>query len=298
MSIGRATGIFLLGCVCNGAAEASNRHDPSLPLEEISYRPVGKLIYLPVRVNGRSRRWFCLDSGAPESIIDQAAADHDGIAIGIPGMIQGAGKGSVQAFFGPPVRLRIGKLTTTAEHPRIVDLSPVPLAVRADGLIGADFFEKYVVRIDTDRHRIAFFDPRTFQRPSNAASIPLEDANHRLFVELYLEPRPGSGALRRLRVDTGSEDSVDDDTVKNSATVKTTRLGNGLGSSYVGFSGIYSSVGMGPYKFSHVWGPAGAVPIVGMEMMRRFTLTFDVPNGVLYLEPNRHLNEPIPAPPR
>jgi len=39
-----------------------------------------------------------------------------------------------------------------------------------------------------------------------------------------------------------------------------------------------------------------AVPIVGMEMMRRFTLTFDASRGLLYLEPNMSFTEPFPAP--
>ena len=84
--------------------------------------------------------------------------------------------------------------------------------------------------------------------------------------------------------------------MRQSATIIQTRLGNGLGSSYAGYSGVYSSVALGPYKFRNVWGPAGAVPIVGMELMRRFTLTFDTAAGTLYLEPNRHLDDPVPAP--
>lgn len=44
------------------------------------------------------------------------------------------------------------------------------------------------------------------------------------------------------------------------------------------------------------WGPAGAVPIVGTEMLRRFTMTFDVRRGLVYLDPNASLSEPVPAP--
>jgi len=51
----------------------------------------------------------------------------------------------------------------------------------------------------------------------------------------------------------------------------------------------------GPVAFHQVWGPAGAVPIVGMEMMRRFTLTFDAKRGLLYLEPNASFSEPLRA---
>ena len=73
-------------------------------------------------------------------------------------------------------------------------------------------------------------------------------------------------------------------------------LGNGLGTSYKDVSGVYETVKFGPFEFKDVWGPAGAVPIVGMEMMRRFTLTFDTQRGLLYLEPNASFSERFPAP--
>jgi hypothetical protein len=111
-----------------------------------------------------------------------------------------------------------------------------------------------------------------------------------------LAAKPGELVQRRVRVDTGSEDSVDDDTVRQSPTTQKTVLGNGLGASYEDVSGVYDTVVIGSFTFRHVWGPAGAVPIVGMEMLRRFTMTFDVRRGLLYLEPNASLREPVPAP--
>lgn len=78
--------------------------------------------------------------------------------------------------------------------------------------------------------------------------------------------------------------------------VTRTTLGNGLGTSYEGDSGVYDSVQIGPYILRNVWGPAGAVPIVGMEILRRFTLTFDAGHGELRLEPNAALRDPVPAP--
>jgi hypothetical protein len=297
MKINSAT-LFLLIAAIASVASAGAHHAPTKPLEELSYRAVGKLIYLPVRVNGGAAHWFCLDSGAPESMLDQATAEQAGVKARGTGILRGAGKGTVAAAYAPPVRLKIGKLTTIVDRSRIVDLSGIPVPVRMAGLVGAEFFEKYVVRIDTDRHRIAFFDPDSYNSapPSSGASVPLELTDHRLYVEIYLEPRAGEGAMRRVRVDTGSEDSVDDDTVKRSATVTSTRLGNGLGESYIGYSGVYSSVRIGPYEFQRVWGPAGTIPIVGMEMLRRFTMTFNARKGRLDLDPNRHLNEAVPAP--
>jgi hypothetical protein len=266
------------------------------PLLEIGYRPVGNLIYLPVQVNGSSPGWFIFDTGAPNSIIDSAAAKSMRVHSLSSGTISGTGKGDVSADDAGEVQLTFGGLTTRVPHAKIVDLSGVPVPVKADGLLGAEFLEQYVLRIDPNAHTIAFYDPKTFVYRGDGKSLPLEFTNNRLYVQVSLAAKPGQLVKRRLRVDTGSEDSIDDDTVRRSPVTQKTTLGNGLGSSYQDVSGVYDTVILGPFTFRHVWGPAGAIPIVGMEMMRRFTLTFDTKHGLLYLEPNSHFNEPVPAP--
>jgi hypothetical protein len=266
------------------------------PLVEISYRAVGKLVYLPVQVNGSKPLWFVFDTGAPFSIIDVAAAGKLNVKARSSGMIHGAGRGEVPAGDAGEVRFTVGGLATRVTHAKLVDLSKVPVPAKIDGILGAEFLEQYVVRIDPTRHQIAFYDPNHFVYRGEGRSMPLELTDSRLYVRVGLAARPGELVERRLRVDTGSEDSVDDDTVRNSPTTTRTTLGNGLGASYEDVSGVYDTVIIGPYTFRQVWGPAGAASIVGMEMMRRFTLTFDTKHGLLYLDPNSSFNEPVPGP--
>jgi hypothetical protein len=269
---------------------------PPKPLAEVTYRPVGKLIYVPVQVSGSGSLWFCFDTGAPNSIIDLSVAKKLNIRAQSSGSLHGVGKGEVAAGDAGVVPLTVGALVTQVPHAKIVDLSKVPVPVKMDGLLGAEFLEQYVVKIDPALHKITFYDPKDFTYHGDGKSIPLELTNSRLFVSVGLAARPGELVQRRVRVDTGSEDSVDDDTVRQSPTTQKTVLGNGLGTSYEDVSGIYDTVAIGPFTFRHVWGPAGAVPIIGMEMLRRFTLTFDARRGLLYLEPNASMNEPVPAP--
>jgi hypothetical protein len=265
-------------------------------LAEISYRPVGKLIYLPVQVNGSGPLWFIFDTGAPNSIVDTAAAQALQVKAISSGTIRGTGKGDISANDAGEVQFTFGGLTTGVPHAKIVDLSKVPVPVKADGLLGAEFLEQYVLRIDPAAHMIAFYDPNTFIYRGAGKSLPLELTNSRLYVHVGLAAKPGELVERKLRVDTGSEDSIDDDTVRSSPATQKTTLGNGLGTSYEDVSGVYDTVIIGPFAFHHVWGPAGSVPIIGMEMMRRFTLTFDAKRGLLYLEPNSSFKEPVPAP--
>jgi hypothetical protein len=294
---------FLIGCLIYAAisvASACGQERPTgnKPLAEISYHPVGKLIYLPVQVNGSGPLWFIFDTGAPNSIIDTAAAQTLHVKAISSGSIHGTGKGDVSANDAGEVQFTFGGFTTRVPHAKIVDLSKVPVPVKADGLLGAELLEQYVLRIDPVAHTIAFYDPNTFTYRGEGKSLPLELMNSRLYVHVGLAAKPGEFVERKLRVDTGSEDSIDDDTVRNSPATQKTKLGNGLGTSYEDISGVYDTVIIGPFAFHNVWGPAGAVPIIGMEMMRRFTLTFDAKRGLLYLEPNSNFNEPIPAPTR
>jgi hypothetical protein len=275
---------------------AQTSPNSNVPLAQISYRPVGNLIYIPTQVNGSRPLWFCFDSGAPNSIIDHAVAQRLNLKAQSARIIHGTGKGDIPAGDAGQVRLTIGGLTTLVSHANIVDLSKVPVSVQEDGLLGADFLEQYVVRIDPVQHKIAFYDPRTFVYHGDGKSLPLELTNSRLYIHVALAALPGRLVDRRLRVDTGSEDSIDDDTVRSSPKTQRTTLGNGLGTSYEDVSGVYDTVLLGPFTFRHVWGPAGAVPIIGMELMRRFTLTFDTKRGLLYLEPNASFNDPVPAP--
>jgi hypothetical protein len=276
---------------CGQQHVAGNR-----PLVVIRYRPVGKLIYVPVQVNGSSPHWFIFDTGAPNSIIDTALAQRLHVDSRSSGIIHGAGKGDIPADDAGEVELTIGGLGTRVPHAKIVDLSKVPLPARGYGLVGAEFLEQYVVRIDPVAHTIAFYDPKKFVYLGSGKSLPLELTNSRVYVQVGLAAKPNELVQRRLRVDTGSEDSIDDDTVRGSPVTQKTTLGNGLGNSYEDLSGVYDTVVIGPFTFRHVWGPAGAVAIIGMEMMRRFTLTFDTRHGLLYLEPNSTFDEPVPAP--
>jgi hypothetical protein len=153
------------------------------PLAEISYRPVGKLIYVPVQVNGSSALWFIFDTGAPNSLIDDAAARELKVRALSSGVIHGVGKGAVSASDVGEVRFTVASLTTQVAHAKLVDLSKVPLPAKANGLLGAEFLEQYVVRIDPARHNIGMEMMRRFTLTFNARR-----------GLLYLEPNASSAS--------------------------------------------------------------------------------------------------------
>jgi Aspartyl protease len=266
------------------------------PLATIIGKSAGKLIFVEVRVNGAGPFWFCLDSGAAHSVVDPYIVKQANLQTLRSSTITGTGQGAVPIQHAAPAILSLGSLRLKVEEPWVIDLSGVPIPKWTHGLIGADFFENFVVEVDPEKPSLRFFDAKKFVPPRDSTVVPLIVENHRLFLTAKIEANDYLSAERKLRIDLGSEDSVADELVKKGSKVSTSTLGQGLGQNYQGQSGLLKAVQLGPFRFERVWGPGAPHPAIGMELFRRFTMTFDASRAKLYLKPNRHINEPIPEP--
>ncbi len=238
---------------------------------------------MPVRLAG-ANLWFDVDTGARHTVVDAATAKRLHLVITRGGTASGAGHGTAAMQYGAPVTMAIGAARVRVD-PWILDLSHVGLSRHADGLIGADVFAKYVVRMDPATKTFGMYDPATFRAPRGGATVPMRVADNRFFVPMKLSISSGVSVDRSMRVDTGSNDAVSDNLVRQSPTRRKSVQGVGIGQSYVDYSGVFSAVRIGPYLIHDVWGPSNDKPAVGMEILHRFALTFDAPHERLYLEP-------------
>jgi len=282
---------LFLNCVTTALAD-------NPPLKTVIAKKDGKLMFVEVRVDGAGPFWFCVDTGAPHSVVDQYVVKQAKLRILRSANVTGTGQGSVPIQHAAPAVLSLGNLRLRVEEPWVIDLSGVPIPKWTHGLLGADFFEKFVVEVDPEKPALRFFDPSTFVPPPDMAWVPLILENHRLFLQAVIEVNDQEHAERKLRIDLGSEESVADELVKKGAEVRTSTLGQGLGKNYEGYSGLLKAVQVGPFRFEHVWGPEAPRPAIGMELFRRFTAIFDASRGRLYLKPNQHIHDPVPEPPR
>lgn len=270
---------------------------PQRPIASAVARRHGKLVFIEVKVNQAGPFWFAFDSGAHDTLIDPFVVQQAHLGLSpATSTITGTGEGEVSVRHAVPVTMRIQDLKLNITDPLVVDVSAADVPKWVHGIIGAALLEPYVVELDSERPSLRIFDSERYQPDSNAAKVPLLVENHRFFLMATLDVNDSLTVEHKLRVDTGSEDSIADDAVKNSAEVRTTTLGNGFGQSYQGQSGAFKAVHVGRFSFRHVWGPAVPNPAIGMEIFRRFTVTFDAPHHMLYLVPNQHLEEPTPAP--
>lgn len=286
----RAMGIAALLAVLPAATHAG------AATTVVSYEPNGKLIFLPVTIDG-VYLWFTLDSGARHTVIDSTTARRLHLQILSSDRDRGAGAGTYRRGHAAPLDVFIAGVRLHVADPWIIDLAGTGTAKRQDGLLGADFLAAHIVSIDPMRRLLTIYGSDGDGDVKAGSAIPLKFADNRLFVPMRLSLSNGVSASRTVRIDTGSEDAVSDDLVKQSPQRRETLEGVGLGHPYYDYSGVFASVRLGPYVVRNVWGPSNASPAVGMEILRRFTMTFDVSHRKLYIEPNKYFRDPVPSPP-
>ncbi len=280
-------------CLANPLIASASATDE--PLAVVNCRHDGLLVRVPVRING-TRLWFDVDTGAPHTVIDTATANRLHIGVVRTDRGAGAGRGTVIREHAVPVDIAVGSAHFRVNDPWIFDLRHIGTPLREYGLLGADFFKVYVIRMDPTAGALSVFASASFRYVGYGSAVPLVDRNNHLFIPMKLSLANGISATRSVRIDTGSGDAVSDDLVRQSPTRRKSLQGVGLGQSYVDYSGVFSTIQIGPYSIHNAWGPSNAVPAVGMEILRRFVLTFDVARSVLDLDPTPHLRDTVPSP--
>ncbi len=279
--------LLLAGCAA--------RQDLS-PLASLPYREDGGLFLVESQINDSAPAWFMVDSGSPTSVIDRRLQRQIGLRITGVGSMTGTGEGAVPVQYSEPVRLRIGDVGFNVPRPVILDLSALPIDKETRGIIGSEVFKTHVVRLDPLRKRFEIFDPAEFRHTREGSFLPLFAEGPHLYTKVTLEVRPGLTVTDKVRIETAHLESINHPIVERAIIRRKTEQGNGLGSNFVAWSGQMNAVHIGPYVIRDVWGPGSPTPSIGMEMLRRFVVTFDLPRGRLHLRPTPALSDPVPAP--
>ena len=257
----------------------------------IPFEFTGDEIFVPVRVNGSKPLWFAVDSAASSMILDSAVARRFGFS-GEQGQGRGAGAGPVTHMkIAAPLSLQIGSLPAAAYSMIAIDLSgPSKNAGHAiDGLIGYEFFSRYVVEIDYRHRRMTMTVPAEFRAPANRVALPLV-IDHKLpFVEAEVKVPGVASTKGRFLIDTGSGDGVDHPVIKQSTgDVRKTVTGVGLGTPIEGYLGRAEYFKLGPYVVKDpvlacCGGNEFNQQMIGTAILANFRLIFDFPHSRLYV---------------
>ena len=286
-----AANALALGLPASAQTVNPVRGGPNGWIATLPFAPDGGLsILVSVAINGQAPQWWAVDTGSSECIVDRRVARKLGLATRGSRQVHGAGKGTVPLdSIKGRVRLELaGQRIPTCDHYAAIDLSGVATTgSRAiAGILGYEFFSRYVVRIDFGAHTLQLYDPAKFKYTGRGDTVALTIERNipRVAVRIRTAHRPE--VVRQLIVDTGSEDAVDDVSVRRSSrsdqiTVSTT----GLGKPYEVVIGTLDTVRIGRSQFTAVPGVAADVGIVGNGIWSRFVSIFDFGHRRVFLEP-------------
>jgi len=249
----------------------------------------GTSILLSVSLNHGIPEWWALDSGASDCIVDRSVAGKARLVTRGGRELTGTGKGKVHLdSIRSPISLELaGKFLPTCTHFGALDLHGVAgNGARAiSGILGYEFFSRYIVRIDFAKHMLTLYDPAKYHYVGNGDTLQLRFDRKLPRIDVRIRTARRPEVIRRLIVDTGSEDAVDDSTVRSSPngpaiTISTT----GLGASYQAAIGTLDTVRIGRSVFFGLPGVASDIGIVGNAIWSRFVCVFDYTHKRLIIE--------------
>jgi hypothetical protein len=272
--------------------------------------------YLQVRVNATGPYTFIMDTGSIAMVVDSELAALLGVQSGESFESSGAGEGTLAGATGNGVLLGLEGLDISTGP---IDILPINKAIafsegrRVDGLLGYEFFASFVVTIDYANRQVSIYDPQANNIrdvPGTGTVLPLELVRGNPFVSAELTTSAGKRLAGYFLVDTAWRSAlslnapfvVKHGLLESTATIEAI-TGVGVGGSSVEAVGRVQTLQLGSIavqnpvaNFSRakagILSQSDMSGIIGGDVLRRFTVTFDYPHKRIILEPNALFAEP------
>jgi predicted aspartyl protease len=258
-----------------------------------------------VQINGAGPLLFALDTAFPYSLIDSESAK----ALKLPYVHGGASSSNSPKFV--EFDAKVGDVNITQEMAKVVSLDALPsmLGIKIDGIFGMDLFHRYGITINYLTSAITFADNKLISAPADAISLPLTETSKGLIIPIQIDPQGTKSTVVYAKIDTGLTDAIqitDDYLLKNkvlSPTQPVVLAPIGYGESTPDEK-IYvtrlSEIKIGTLTFSSPVAihnndvtPRPYAVTLGGELLRRFTISFDLPHSKVYLVPNNSASDPF-----
>jgi hypothetical protein len=268
------------------------------------------MIFLAVRVNGSKPLSFGLDTGAFLSVINTSKVQELGLKTGGRGVGLGAG-GQVPSVSLPDVNLDISGAPLKDLELSAMALNSIEnsLGRAMDGILGAEFFRRYVVEIDYEKREISLYEPADFKYAGRGKSLPLTFYHNHPYVRAKVWLPGISPVEGEFVIDAGSNFPVillpafiERHKLRESLPPTITNFGRGVGGEVHMPIGRASALELGGLKLerpvtafpSSGWfGEQGKAGNIGSAVLRRFKVIFDYSRARMILEPNKHFSIPF-----
>jgi tetratricopeptide (TPR) repeat protein len=222
---------------------------------------------LVVKVNGTSSR-LLLDTGASGILLDQRIAEKAGVKRVVENEIRGIGdKGAAAGYLGYAEKIQIGALEFAGCY---VDVLTGRSVLGADGLIGADVFDHFLVDVDMPDAKFKLSElPAIPEEPATETTLTSNATGARHWHDRYVAPEMqdysriflfghdmlipthiNKSAAKLFLIDTGSFD----DTLSPAAAKEVTKISEDANMRVKGLSGNVKTIyraGEVTLEFSH-----------------------------------------------
>ncbi|MGV0829768.1 aspartyl protease family protein [Empedobacter brevis] len=284
--------------------------------ETISFEFIKNLVVIPLTLNGHQMN-FIIDSGLKETILfsqfDQTINKENLRQVTLRGL--GKDVANTKGYYSSDNVMIIGK-NYASKNMKIVVIQDENfnlfsrLGIDVHGIIGAEFFKNYPIRIDYFKHKITIYN--------SIHSVKKLAKYHVNELEINSENKPftiidfihdKTYAHQKMLIDIGNSDGLwlFKNQIGNLPALQhsfSDELGKGFNGTINGERGTIVSVNLGKYTFQQ---PLIAIPnfesiqfinvkndrkgSLGNEILRRFTIVLDYPNNKFYYKPNRNFKD-------
>jgi predicted aspartyl protease len=290
--------------------ETAARPAAAQPVAQLPIELSGNEIFLQARVNGSEPLWFGLDTGAGSTVINTLTAEALGLKMEGRHQTTGAG-GQVPSSIVRGVRFDIGGARLETLRVTTISLTSIENAMghKMDGILGYEFFSRYVVELDYERQFVSLYEPASFVYKGGGESLPLTFALNHPYVHAKVA-MPGREPVEgKFVLDTGSnlplillDSFVRENRFAESLTKTLKVTGRGVGGDVSMPVGRTGRLLLGSYSLENPvtsfpqsgwFAHDGAAGNIGGAILRRFKVTFDYSRSRMFLEPNRRYSEPF-----
>jgi hypothetical protein len=268
----------------------------------VPFEMAGNTLYVSATVDGQGPFRFMLDTGAVD-LVSERLTSQLGIELGGGVQMRGTGDNSAQGAITTVPSVTVGGATLANEKFYVLSLDPI-LALtgeRVDGILGFEFFHRYVTRFDFAAKTITLTDPAEF-KPDVATGIAIP------MTSIHNTPEIAGtydGIAGTFDIDTGDNGGL----TLTAPFVTANKLRERPGKSV----DVVSGYGVGGETYARIVRGGelvlGTVPVghpitnlsnntggvlgdrtsfsgnIGIDVVKRFVMTLDYVHGVLYFAP-------------
>ena len=275
------------------------------------------LVVVPVILNDVLPLKFIVDTGVRTAILTQKAySDILQLPYSRKYSISGpGGEKLIDAYVTHNVSLSLPGVTGRGHALLVLEEDYLELrnylGTDVHGILGYELFSRFIVKIDYNKKTMTLYLPDKFHPRKKFQELPMLVEDTKPFILTSLNISPTNAMTAKLLMDTGASHGLmlepsSDERIRVPLNTVSSVIGRGLGGIITGKTGRIESLKLGEYTLDHVLAnfpdPNSYMDTlkstltfrhgtVGGEILSRFTVIFNFPQGKIYLKKNSSFNK-------